>query len=64
MLYADPVRVKRYLNRMEREGIARVKVSILGGHCQGQGHHPGRALPGLSQYSGVGIARGQGLYSG
>jgi hypothetical protein len=27
VLYADPVKVKRYLNRMEREGIARVKVS-------------------------------------
>ena len=59
VLYADPVRVKRYLNRMEREGIARVKVSILGrtfpgsvkvsilgGHCQGQGQYLGRALPG------------------
>jgi len=28
VLYADPVKVKRYLNRIEREGIARVKVSI------------------------------------
>ena len=28
---------------MEREGIARVKVSLLGGDCQGQGQSPGFA---------------------
>jgi hypothetical protein len=35
VLYADPVKVKRYLNRMEREGVARVKVSTKEQSCTG-----------------------------
>ncbi len=53
VLYADPVKVKRYLNRMEREGIARVKVSInlklwL---SQGQGQYQAAALTEIGSWS-------------